>query len=219
VFAVTFQLCPVVLKHADIAASGRFTGIAASFSGQPDRHGDVLQPGLFERTLRDWERRGARIPLLFNHDRNDPIGSLREAQETSEGLAVEGELALEANPTAQKTYSLLRAGGLALSIGATVPSGGAVLRSDGVRVLRQVDLIEVSAVSVPADPGAVIRVVKSLDSPAEWQDVLRQAGLSKRQSERFIHGGLRAALKLPDNEDDGDVLSSLTRLNKLLRGN
>jgi HK97 family phage prohead protease len=215
---VTLQLAPIVFKAADLAETGRFRGLASSYSGQPDRHGDVLERGAYRATLADWRARGGRVPLLWNHDPSEPIGAVVTADETDAGLEIEGELSLTANPTAERAYGLLKTGALSLSIGAAVAPGGAVLRADGVRVLKSLELREISAVAVPADPGAVIRVVKSLDSPAEWQDVLRSAGLSKRQSERFISGGLRAALKQSDTDEAGDMLAELAKLNSIIRG-
>jgi HK97 family phage prohead protease len=197
---VNFSLYPVVLKRSDVSERGSFAALAASFTGRPDRQGDQLVPGVFRDSLADIESRGARLPLLWQHDASEPIGAITHAEETDRGLEVEGQLALDGVANAKRAHALMRVGGLSLSIMAAVPAGGAELRDDGVRMLKRLDLHEISAVAVPADPGSVIHTVKGLELDYE-RAVRVYLGLPKRKAELLIQKGL-AAMGGADSELD-----------------
>ena len=62
----------------------RFAGYAAVF-GWPDRGGDVVRAGAFERSLR---RRAGAVPLLWQHDRRRPVGRIEYLKEDRRGLRV-----------------------------------------------------------------------------------------------------------------------------------
>jgi uncharacterized protein len=169
------------LKRAAVE-EGTFRGLASTW--QVDRHGDVIERGAFAKSLAAWASRGARVPILWQHDQAEPIGALRNAAETDEGLEVEGELVL-ALSNAKRAHALARSGALGMSIGFTIPTGGTETRS-GVRFIREIDLAEVSLVSVPANPGAVVREVKSArdcNTIREYEQLVREAlGLSARDA-------------------------------------
>ncbi|WP_460813832.1 HK97 family phage prohead protease [Luteimonas pelagia] len=169
------------LKRA-VVEQGTFKGLASTW--QRDRHGDVIERGAFAKSLAEWTARGARVPILWQHDQAEPIGALRTAAETDEGLEVEGELVL-ALSNAKRAHALAKSGALGMSIGFTVPEGGTETRS-GVRFIREIDLAEVSLVSVPANPGAVVREVKSArdcNTIREYEALVREAlGLGARDA-------------------------------------
>ena len=192
------------LKFAP-GAQGRFRGIAAGFSATPDRHGDVIVPGAFNATLEAWRARGARIPVLWQHDQSEPIGAIHEAAETSEGLEVEGQLAAGVG-NAERAMKLLETGAMSMSIGFEIPPDSARLRGDGVRELRAISLVEISLVSVPADPFAVVRQVKSdiRSFEAAARDVL---GLSSREAKRLAAGGYAALVRDESPEPHNDALA------------
>lgn len=177
---------------------GRFVGIAASFGPEPDRHGDVIVRGAFAATLAAWEARGARIPLLWNHDPSEPVGAVQSATEGASGLEIDGQLA-EGVGNAERAMRLLTVGGLHLSIGFDIAPGGARMRADGVRELLAIDLAEISLVPVPADPRAVVRQVKNdiRSFEAAARDVL---GLSGREAKRLAAGGFAALVR----DDQGE---------------
>jgi len=196
---VNFSLYPVILKRSDVADAGTFRALAASFSGRPDRQGDLLQPGVFQHSLADLASRGAKLPLLWQHDAAEPIGAITKAEETRAGLEVEGQLAVDGVSNAKRAHSLMRVGGLSLSIGASCPPGGAELQDDGTRLLKRLDLHEISAVAVPADAGAVIHTVKGYE--LDYQNAARvYLGLPKRRAELLMQKGL-AGLAGPDPDD------------------
>ena len=130
--------------------SGRFSGYASTF-GNIDSYGDTIIKGAYAQTL---EQDG--LPrMFFNHDGWEiPIGKWIDAGEDDIGLHVEGELTLDMSK-GRDVYAAIKHGTLdGLSIGYHVPKDGQEMRHDGIRILKQIKLVEVSVVTQPADQNA-----------------------------------------------------------------
>lgn len=96
---------------ADGLAEGQFVALVSVFGNQ-DSVGDVVRPGAFTETLRDWQAKGDPIPVIWAHNWGDPfshIGTVVKAVETLEGLEVTGQIDdLDTNPTSAQVYRLLK---------------------------------------------------------------------------------------------------------------
>lgn len=144
----------------NFSEAGKFEGYASVFN-KVDRGNDLILPGAFKRSVLD---RGAEsIKLLWQHDPSAPVGFIEEIFEDSHGLYMRGKLLLDLEK-AREAYRLLTAGVLdSLSIGFhTLQSD---VRSDGVRLLKAVDLWEVSLVTFPMNEGAKILSIKTENLP------------------------------------------------------
>jgi HK97 family phage prohead protease len=140
---------PLAIKSID--ERGAFVGFA-SFYGNEDLDGDVVDRGAFTKTIQ--ERPITKI--LFNHNPNLPIGKGR-LEDSAFGLVLHGQLNLDL-PSGRDVYSNLKAGVLdALSIGYDVVKA---IREGGARHLKELRLWEVSVVTFPANPSAVVTDVK-----------------------------------------------------------
>lgn len=142
---------------------GQFTAYASVF-GNKDSYGDVVMPGAFAGTLERWAAKDAVIPLLFGHNMSDPdfnIGHV-DAVEDDHGLLVTGYLDLE-QPKAAATYRALKGGRLnQMSFAYDVIEGAWVTRDgDEFYELRELELFEVSVVTVGANQETEILAVKS----------------------------------------------------------
>lgn len=172
------------LKLAGTDDAGTFSGLAATFGPLPDRQGDVILPGAFDATLAAWAQRGFGIPLLWQHDQSTPVGAIQAAASTADGLSVGGRIATSTQP-GREAYALAQTGALSMSIGYTIPDGGARYVGD-VRVLSAVDLVEISLVSVPANADARITEIKTAyacNTIREFEALAREAlGLSSRDA-------------------------------------
>jgi HK97 family phage prohead protease len=127
----------------------RFAGYAALF-GVADGAGDTIRPGAFARTLAE----GAAIPLYWQHDAGRRIGGVEALAEDRRGLRVIARLDRHDSRAADL---LLRGEVSGLSFGyrargyTRVPKG---------RVLRDIELLEVSLVTHPLQPGARVHLVR-----------------------------------------------------------
>jgi HK97 family phage prohead protease len=127
----------------------RFAGYAALF-GVADGAGDTIRPGAFAGTLAE----GAAIPLYWQHNPRQRIGTVEALAEDRRGLRVIARLDSRQSRAADL---LLRGEVSGLSFGyrargyRRVPEG---------RVLEEIDLLEVSLVSHPLQPGARVHLVQ-----------------------------------------------------------
>ena len=134
----------------------RFAGYAAIFD-RPDRGGDVVRAGAFERSLR---RGAAAVPLVWQHDLRRPVGRIEYLREDPRGLRVIARLS-DGRP-GRAAAALLREGRVAgLSFGYRVrrssPSTGS--GQAGLRELAELDLVEISLVTVPMQPRARVHAI------------------------------------------------------------
>lgn len=144
---------------------GILKGHAAAFT--KDRVDDIIEPGAFFDTLKDHMSRGSRqIRMKFQHKRDEIIGGFPVdlAREDSKGLFVEGHINLEVQ-RGREVFSLAKQGVLQdMSIGFIIPEGGQTFSEvDGerVRIIKAVDLREISIVDEPANMDAQITEIKS----------------------------------------------------------
>ena len=123
----------------------RFAGYAAIF-GRVDRGGDVIRAGAFARSL----SKGT-VPLLWQHDAARPIGRIEYLKEDRRGLRVIGRL------VDRRAAALLKARAVSgLSFGYRVRDA----KGHGPRELIDLDLVEVSLVTLPMQPKARVHKVE-----------------------------------------------------------
>lgn len=148
---------PVEIKSME--EDGHFSGYASTYT--PDRHKDVMVPGAFRGSLNAWRQDKKWPPLLWQHDAHVPLGLWRHMKEDHRGLFVVGQLLLDA-PKAREIYAFLKKGAFC---GLSIGFRSLVSRYDAAQQLRkifQVDLMEISIVTLPANPKAGIHHIKSL---------------------------------------------------------
>lgn len=163
----------------------QFDGHGSVF-GNVDLGGDVVMPGAFKRTLAEHKSEGTLPAMFWMHDPSRVAGKWLDMHEDETGLATKGQLA----PTdlGNEIHTLLKMEAVSgLSIG-YIPKQ-VDYNSDGVRLINEVDLLEVSVVSIPMNPKAQIQHVKSRLS-ANGEYVPREDELAeiKRECERFLRG-------------------------------
>lgn len=154
---------------------GFFTGYASKFNGV-DAYGDTILPGAYAKTL---EGRTRPVQMRWNH-RGPVIGKFTTIKEDAVGLYVEGELTPGHSVAEDARASMKHGAVTGLSIGYRIPDGGSEKSEHGGRLLKQIDLVEISVVESPADVHAQISSVKSAideaESLKEIETLLRDAG-------------------------------------------
>lgn len=187
------RLSPAFEIKATATEAGLFTGYASTFNGPVDSYGDIIAPGAFTKSLEKHRGDNTMPALLWSHDMATPIGKWIDVEENALGLKVKGQLTLSVGK-AREAYDLMKDGALGLSIGYQIPDGGSDWDNESrVRVIKQVDLFEVSTVAIPANPAAKITGVKSIQTIREFETGLRDAlGFSSRQAKKLASHGWSA---------------------------
>lgn len=134
-----------------------FSGVATT--PEPDRMQDTIDPmgAVFKNPL----------VLLHQHRHDAPIGTVRFSKPTAKGIEFEAEIPVIEEPGALKdrvdtAWGEIKSGLVrAVSIGFR-PVKFAYLESGGIE-FQEIEIYELSTVSVPANPEAVIAHVKSID--------------------------------------------------------
>ena len=160
--------------------------------------------------------------MLWQHDTGAPIGVWTDLSEDDHGLKVAGELILEVPQAATARALLKRRAIKGLSIGYRTKQSE-IDRQTGARRIKELDLHEVSLVTVPMMPEATVSGVKGeFDAPA-WERAFRDEGLSNRESKLATSVARKMALR--DGERPGpasrdgmaDVLMALRKAGQALR--
>ena len=193
---------------------GSFEGYASIF-GNKDLGNDVVVEGAFAKSI---ARRGAKgVKMLYQHDAKQPIGVYDEIIEDDRGLRVKGRLAL-ATQRGREVFELMKMGAIdGLSIGFKVDAKGYHYDDRGKRrMLKEVDLMEISAVTFPMNPRARVQGVKSDRTVREWEEILRDAGDLSRQEAKVAAAAVAKSLSQRD-ADDENLLASIGQLTKMLK--
>lgn len=146
---------------------GEFRGLASAFNKVIDAHiPTVIQRGAFSKTLQE---RSRQLPILWNHDMDEPIGKPTKMFENEDGLILQAQISRTVR--GRDVLTLLRDGVVnSLSIGFEPiqfdfqedPATG-----ETFRLIREIRLIEVSVVTLPADPNALIKEVRKQQTTDE----------------------------------------------------
>jgi len=165
-----------------------FSGYASVFGGV-DSYGDTIDPKAYDSTLSNRQRP---IKMRWNHF-GEVIGKWLDIAVDSKGLMATGQLT-PGHSKAVDVYASLKHGAIdGMSIG-YVPRLVEDLGNGG-RLLKQIDLVEISVVEEPADLGARIESVKSaLDACASLREIeglLREAGRFSKADATALVGRIK----------------------------
>ena len=217
----TFRDVNVEAKADDDAM--RFSGYGAYFSNL-DSYGDAIAPGAFKRTLREAKKSGLWPSMLSQHGGwgitstdMTPVGLWEALDEDDKGLFAKGVLA--PTPRGEELYALLkmkpRPAISGLSIG-FIPvkwkTNSAPKDGEPRRTLTDVDLLEISPVTWPANALARITSVKAAcGSARDIEALFREVcGLSSREAKRAASAAWRA-LDRRDDDNSNDVRALLAK--------
>lgn len=173
-----------------------FSGYASTF-GNVDLGGDIVMPGAFRESL------VSKMPkLLYQHRMIYPLGIINRAHEDSKGLFVEGKMP-KANSMCSDVASLIECGAIdSFSIGYSINIDGSEVNESGNLLLRSLDLMEVSFVTIPMNGEARINDFKSIEGLKSIRDVealLKETGIFSQKESKGIISKIK---EFSDHRDD-----------------
>lgn len=202
---MTLKRLTTTFEVKEVKETGEFSGYGSVFNVK-DSYKDMVIKGAFLNSLDAWAKKNKLPKMLWQHDTREPIGVYSEMKEDDHGLYVKGRILLDAGPTERRAYEHMKAGSVdSLSIGYTIPKGGYEYSKDfDAYLLKQIDLWEVSPVTFPANPAALVDAVKSAvqGGPKEFERFLRDAGLSRNEAKALMSKGFDGIRDLRDAGDE-----------------
>lgn len=201
------------LKHIlkadndEVEGQGIIAGYMSVFDNV-DSQGDVIKRGAYTKTLKE------RTPkVLFNHDTSMIIGKVIDAFEDKKGLFATIQLNLETQ-LGRDTYSNFKFGALdSFSIGAKIiqaeVADDRIVEDNFMHFMfpplniTELQLLEVSAVALPANDEALVESVKekALEEYKEYTEILNKE-ITEATSIEELQECLQALLLEKDNENE-----------------
>lgn len=203
-----------VILEAKASPEGVIEGYASLF-GEKDTGGDVVEVGAYTKSLSGLSAANRRVKMLWQHDPSQPIGVWDEVREDGRGLLVKGRILQEVEK-GREALALVNAGAMdGLSIGYRTVR--AERGAKGERLLKELDIWEVSLVTFPMLQTARIDAVKAADlTERDLERVLtRDAGLSRAVAQRLMAGGFGAIKAMRDAGGGIAELARFMRENQL----
>lgn len=193
---------------------GCITGVGTAF-GIVDRQGEVID----REALKNFS--GKPLPMLWQHRADKPIGVWDTFLVTDKGLELKGHLLIDEIEQAKEAYALIKAGVvLGLSIGFRVKDY--FWADDDILHFRDIELLEVSVVTIPANPEANITGIKSELTIRDAEKALVTAGFSHRAAKEILSKGFKSALVRDEQQDQRDadieILNRMRTLTNLFLG-
>lgn len=199
------------LQVKDFSDEGTFEGYGSIF-GNVDSYGEKVLPGAFVESIARHRREGTKVKMLWQHNPDQPIGIWEDLAEDAKGLWGKGRLIMDIQ-RAREVHALIKNEAIGgLSIGYREEDTD---QDGNVRLLKKLNLFEISPVAFPANRRARIESVKSerMDEFArrlrdgdpmpikEFEDILREAGVPKSMAVQIASVGYAKAIR---SESEGD---------------
>jgi HK97 family phage prohead protease len=154
----------------DGQAEGTFEALVSVF-GNVDGVGDMVLPGAFAASLKSWQESGDPIPVVWNHQWEDPAAHIgyvdpADARETDAGLVVKGRLDVD-KPFAGQVYDLMKSRRVReMSFAYDVVSEAK--SKSGANELAALNLIEVGPTMKGVNPATQLLDVKARPALKAW---------------------------------------------------
>ena len=164
----------------DGAGSVTIEGYAST--NDVDRQGDVVPTGVWEKGLDNYLKNPI---ILAYHDHNQPVGRMIEHKIDAKGLWIKATI----SEAAGSVYNLVKNGILtAFSIGFRVMD--AEYKSDAeVFLIKDLELHEISVVSVPANQNTLFSLSKAFDTAEDYQSFKMQFAASSNSAKGLEASG------------------------------
>lgn len=159
----TMQYKTIELKVDE--ESGKIAGFFSTYEKTPDSYGDIIEPGAFTKTIEARKETGHPFPLCFNHNFDNVIGACNTMTEEEKGPYFEADF-LDTQ-LAQDVRKMVKSGAIyqfsfAYDVVKSRKPNEEETKNGVLNVLQEVDVFEVSVVTVPANQNAQVTDIKSV---------------------------------------------------------
>ena len=171
---------PFEVKQVDEANNYfTFNGYASTF-GNIDLGDDIIVRGAFTNTL----AKNSQVPILWQHQMTEPVGISIELYEDDKGLFIKGNLPKEDTLVSGRIIPQMKVGSIReMSIGFFTKDAE---MEKGIRLIKEIELFEVSLVTKAMNPQAIVSGFKSMESIRDIEQSLKDMGLSNSEAKTLI---------------------------------
>lgn len=172
----------------------------------PDRAGDLVPSSVWEKGMSNYLKNPV---ILAFHDHDDPVGRMTEHKVDSKGLWIKARISAAAEDVFNKVKDGLIT---AFSIGFRVLDAEYNSAVD-LFVIKEVELLEISLVSVPCNQDTLFNLSKSFDSEEDYKNFKKQFA-PKSESAKGLESSTEASsTTLKEIEMDPKQLEELLAAN------
>ena len=194
------------VKYRD-DGNGTIEGYASTWIREPDSYGDVVKEGAFTKTLAERWNGGKGIPLLWAHqmDQLKSFIGKADADEDEKGLHFVAKF--DDTEEAQRVRELYKDGRLkSFSFAYDTLDWAPIELEDGRKAneLRELDLFEISCVTVPANSDATVTEVKAADEVKSGRRNSAKDLDTMAEIESHLKEAMSGLAKLKETVDDTD---------------
>ena len=191
----------MLFKSIELKADevGKVAGFFSTYDKEPDSYGDIIEPGAFTNTIEKRKTTGHPFPLCFNHDFDKVIGRVESIEDKDVGPYIEATF-LDTQ-LAQDVRTMLKSEAIyqfsfAYDVLKRRDPTEEEKAAGVMNVLQEIELFEVSIVTVPANQHAVVTEVKSVEPET------KQGKRNSRKDADVINQIIELAKSLLDEPDD-----------------
>ena len=146
--------------------TGMIAGFFSTYDKTPDSYGDIIEPGAFTGTIERRKATGHPFPMCFNHDFSAVIGAIETIEEKENGPYIEGGF-LDTQ-LAQDVRKMCLSGAIwqfsfAYEVLKRRDPTEEEKKAGVTNVLQELEVFEISVVTVPANQNAVATEVKGAE--------------------------------------------------------
>ena len=198
------QFKSIELKADEV---GKVAGFFSTYDKTPDSYGDIIEPGAFTKTIAKRKETGHPFPLCFNHDFDKVIGTVDSIEDQEKGPYIEATF-LDTT-LAQDVRKMLKSEAIyqfsfAYDVLKRRDPDEEEKKAGIMNVLQEIELFEVSIVTVPANQNAVVTDVKSITAEEIANGVIeiKQGRRNSRKDADVINQIIDLAKSLLDEPED-----------------
>ena len=192
-----------------------FEGYASTFNNV-DHGDDIVIRGAFSNSL----TKNSQVPILWQHQMSEVIGVSVQLYEDDKGLLVKGNLPKDDTLVSGRIIPQMKVGSIKeMSMGYFVEDYE--ITKDGIRLLKKINLFEVSLVTKAMNSQALVTGFKSFETLRDIEQTLKDNGFSSNEAKTLISkikefSSQRDASE--DNQRDADATKQkiITDLNNLI---
>lgn len=173
-----------------------FEGYASTFNNV-DHGDDIVIRGAFSNSL----AKNSQVPILWQHQMSEVIGVSVQLYEDDKGLLVKGNLPTDDTLVSGRIIPQMKVGSIKeMSMGYFLEDYE--ITKDGIRLLKKINLFEVSLVTKAMNSQALVTGFKSFETLRDIEQTLKNNGFSNTEAKTLISKIKEFSSKRDASEDN-----------------